>query len=199
MSNQQPTTENQSRRDLQALEAIEEDPNISQRDLSQRLGVALGITNALIKTLVRKGLIKIRGENNRTLTYHLTHAGVLHKSRLAMQWTLNTINDYRRLRREVAERLAAFHAAGAKRVILYGANELAEIAVVVAQEAGVEIIGVVDDQGDGRWVAGHQVRLLADLVRLSPDAIINCREVGINIGELAKSDSRKPPVRDLLG
>ncbi len=53
----------ESLRDLKVLEAIEEDPSISQRDLSNRLGVALGITNALIKTLVKKGHIKIKGKN----------------------------------------------------------------------------------------------------------------------------------------
>jgi DNA-binding MarR family transcriptional regulator len=53
---------------LRTLEEIEKNPNISQRELSKRLGVALGITNALLKTLARKGLIKIRGESNRTLT-----------------------------------------------------------------------------------------------------------------------------------
>ena len=98
--------------DLRALEEIDKNPKISQRELSNHLGVAVGITNVLLKKLAHKGLIKIRGNNNRTLTYHLTHAGVLAKSRLAMRWTLNTIEFYRQARRSIVERLADLAAKG---------------------------------------------------------------------------------------
>jgi len=165
----------QSLRDLKVLEAIEEDSSISQRDLSNRLGVALGITNSLIKTLVRKGHIKIKGKNNRTLSYHLTHLGVLHKSKLAMQWTLNTVGEYRRLRALIAERLGTLAADGIKRIAIYGANEIAEIAAVVAPEAGIEVIGVTDNDAEQEWVAGQKLCEFDDLLSKSLDALLICK------------------------
>ena len=164
----------ESLRDLKVLEAIEEDPSISQRDLSNRLGVALGITNALIKTLVKKGHIKLKGKNNRSLSYHLTHSGVLHKGKLAMQWTLNTVGEYRRLRTLIAERLKIVAVDGIKRVAIYGTNEVAEIAVVVAPEAGLEVIGIADIDSDQAFVAGKKVKELDLLVEDSLDALIVC-------------------------
>jgi len=44
-------------RDLQTLEAIEERPDISQRDLAARLGVAVGLTIACLRKMARKGWI----------------------------------------------------------------------------------------------------------------------------------------------
>ncbi len=174
---------------LRALEEIEKNPKISQRELSSHLGVALGITNALLKTLVRKGLIKIRGENNRSLTYHLTHAGVLAKGRLAMQWTLNTIDFYRQARLSVAGKLAVLAEQGAKSVVLYGSGELVEIAAIVAPEAGLEIVGITNNQtADGSgMILGYPLLRLDQLAELQPDVIVVCSETdGAITGELGR-------------
>lgn len=167
-------------RALRALEEIEGNPGISQRDLSGQLGVALGITNSLIKTLTHKGLIKIRGSNNRSITYHLTKAGILHKSKLALEWTLNTIGDYRRMRGSVEGKLTQIAATGAKTVVLYGANELAEIAAIVAPETGMRILGVADGNATRKWVGGHQVAALSTLLEHKPDALINCYALDVD-------------------
>lgn len=172
---------------LRALEAIENDPGISQRELSNHLGVALGITNALLKTLVRKGLIKIRGTNNRSLTYHLTHAGVLAKSRLAMQWTLNTIDFYRQARQNVACRLAALSSQGIKTIALYGRRELIEITAIVAPEVGLDIVGIIkgEDQIDDMTSAlGFSVITLGQLIDVNLDALIICSEADSILDEL---------------
>lgn len=159
---------------LRVLEEIERNPGVSQRELSKRLGVALGITNSLIKTLVRKGLIKIRGDNNRSLTYHLTHAGVLAKSQLAMKWTLNTIDYYRQARQSIANKLAVIAQRGVKTIVLYGAGELLEIVAVVAPEAGLEIIGIINDQSTNNAVLGYSVIKFEELTNKKPDAMIVC-------------------------
>jgi DNA-binding Lrp family transcriptional regulator len=170
-------------RNLRALEAIESNPKISQRELAGRLGAALGITNALLKALARKGLIKIRGANNRSFSYHLTHAGVLAKSHLAMRWTLNTIDFYRQARRDVAGKLMDLSAAGVKRVFLYGIGELTEIALIVAPETGLEVAGIIDcrtTSGTNRVPDSLLGCPLVDLGRLAggePESVVVCVEL----------------------
>lgn len=180
---------------LRALEEIDKNPKISQRELAGHLGVALGITNALLKTLVRKGLIKIRGENNRSLSYHLTHAGVLHKSKLAVRWTLNTMDFYRSARREVAKKMAAIATDGVKTVVLYGISEFAEIAVIVAHESGLEVQGFVDGSGDGsNSILGLQIGPESLIDDLKPDAVIVCidgdSEIEKNLSERIRKGTR---------
>lgn len=197
-SSEIPNQSNNDLRDLKVLEAIEKNSNISQRDLSQRLGVALGITNSLIKTLARKGLVKIRGKNNRSLTYHLTHAGILHKGKLAMQWTLNTIGDYRRLRGEVSEKLSRMAAEGLSKIGIYGANELAEIVILVAAEAGVEIVGIADDHPERETLATFQIGSLAGLINLAPDALVNCTDSDLKSKLARQSGGKRLYVFDLI-
>ena len=137
--------ETEAMREMRTLEAIEANPHVSQRELAVDLGVALGIANACVRTLVRKGMIKVRGENNRSVTYHLTKKGTGHKSALAMQWTLNTVDFYREARVRVSVTLTSLGAAGVKRLLLWGVSELTEIAYIAARPVGIAIVGVVGD------------------------------------------------------
>jgi len=185
---------------LRALEEIEKNPKVSQRELSNHLGVALGITNALLKTLVRKGQIKVRGENNRSLTYHVTHAGVLAKSRLAMRWTLNTIEFYRSARRDVAEKMAAIAADGVKTVVLYGLGEMTEIALIVASEVGLEVKGFVDGADISRGpLLGLPVGDESLIDEIKPDAVIVCAETDQSVlGDFTEESGAKPKVYYLV-
>jgi Mn-dependent DtxR family transcriptional regulator len=49
----------QAQWDLQLLNAVEQDAEITQRSLADKLGVVLGLTNLYLKRLARKGYIKI--------------------------------------------------------------------------------------------------------------------------------------------
>jgi DNA-binding MarR family transcriptional regulator len=183
-------------RDLRALEAIEQDPSVSQRELASQLGVAVGVANACVRTLVRKGMIKIRGESNRSITYHLTKEGLLHKSRLAMEWTRNTVDFYRQARRDVARRLDAIARLGEKGLVLAGDEALAEIGVIVAAEAGVTILAVVLDAPREGEILGVRLMGLDDAVVLEPDAFVACsaaaseklRHRGLHVHDIVTTD-----------
>lgn len=168
---------------LKVLEEIEKNPKVSQRELSSKLNVALGITNSLIKTLVRKGLIKVSGENNRSLTYHLTHAGVLAKSRLATEWTLNTIKYYHQARLNIAGKISSLLEQGVVSAVLYGSGELVEITVIIASETGMKIAGITDRSGilqaesEGFQYLGCPVLGFEKLIQEPPEALIICAEL----------------------
>ena len=170
--------DNVALRDLKTLEEIEKNPNLSQRALASSLDVALGVANACIHTLVRKGMIKIRGDNNRSITYHLTKKGLLHKSMLAMEWTKNTINFYREARRQVVSKLTGLSDKGIKTIVLYGANELSEIGAIVASEANIEILGIInnDDSYIKKSLLGVPIGDIELIKDKNPNAIIVCVE-----------------------
>lgn len=166
-------------RDLRALEAIERDPRVSQRQLARDMDVALGVANACVHALVRKGLVKIRGSNNRTLTYHLTKRGLVHKTALTAQWTANTIDWYVQARRQVAEQLETIRARGVALVLFYGANEVTELASIVALQIGLRVAGVVAPAREPRWesVIGTPVQDVGQVTRIAFDAVITCADL----------------------
>jgi DNA-binding MarR family transcriptional regulator len=170
-------------RSLKVLEEIEKNPTISQRSLAKKLGVALGVANACVHTLVRKGFIKIRGKNNRSITYHLTKKGLLHKSMLAMEWTKNTIDFYREARQQIAHKLNVLSLSGVKRVVLFGAREHLEIAVIVAHEAGVEIVGITrrENSNLGVSILGVPVEKIEFFLDKQVDGVVI-------LGEVAKEE-----------
>ena len=69
---------------LRALEALEQDPRLSQRALSREQGVSLGKTNYCLRALTDKGLVKLQNfqQNPQKLkyVYLLTLEGIEEKT-----------------------------------------------------------------------------------------------------------------------
>lgn len=161
-------------RDLRVLEEIERNPEVSQRQLANSMGVALGVANACLHALVRKGMIKIRGESNRSISYHLTKKGAGYKGTLALQWTRNTLDFYRVARANLSQRMAKLPALGVERVVLVGVDEQVEIASIVAPETGVQVTAAIRREGTylGESVSGAPVVGLEDALATTPDAVV---------------------------
>ncbi|MCX8007086.1 MAG: winged helix-turn-helix domain-containing protein [Coriobacteriia bacterium] len=186
-------------RELLALEHIERNPSISQRQLARELGVALGVANACVRTLVRKGLVKVRGDSNRSITYHLTHEGVIRKAALAVQWTNNTISDYAAARGRVRRQLEAIASRGIVRIVVLGADEAAELVALIAPHAGLEAVAAVDLGGRriGDVLAGVPVLMPGECATFSLDAaLVASNDALIEVFRSAVPDV---PVFDLGG
>ena len=129
---------------LGLLDAIEAEDTISQRSLAMRLGVALGLTNALLKRCVKKGLLKVRDVPAKRFAYYLTPQGFNEKSRLTAEYLSHSLKFFRQARRQYDDVFATCIDNGWSKVALYGAGELAEIATLAAAETGVELLAVID-------------------------------------------------------
>ncbi len=67
----------------QILNAIDASQSLSQRSLASSLGIALGLTNLLVRRLVRKGWVRVTRIKPNRVGYFLTPAGVAEKTRLS--------------------------------------------------------------------------------------------------------------------
>ncbi|MGH9339847.1 MAG: winged helix-turn-helix transcriptional regulator [Acidobacteriota bacterium] len=147
------------------LSAIEDGKPFSQRSLARELGIALGLTNLLMKRLIKKGYVKTsRAIKGRRLKYLLTPAGIVKKTRLSVAYLDNTIRLYTETREKIRaslHKLASPNCGPQQRLVFYGAGEVAEIAYVTLNESAFELVGVVDDQKTGQKFFGHTI--------LSPD------------------------------
>jgi DNA-binding MarR family transcriptional regulator len=138
---------------LGVLSAVERDSNVTQRSMSSQLGIALGLANAVLKRCVRKGLIKISTAPLNRYAYYLTPTGFSEKARLTAEYLRVSFDLFRDARRQYNEIFSAFAARGLTRIVLVGASELAEAALLSAREADVEIVGLVDGaRGGGQHV-----------------------------------------------
>ena len=87
------------------LSYLEENPNITQRDLSQKLGISLGSINYCIKALILIGHIKIKNfnasPNKMNYLYLLTPSGVNAKISLTLEFLNRKVKEYEQLKIEI--------------------------------------------------------------------------------------------------
>ncbi|MEM7122362.1 MAG: winged helix-turn-helix transcriptional regulator [Pseudomonadota bacterium] len=138
----------------QILDRIDGDQNVSQRDLADELGVALGMVNAYIKRCVHKGLVKIQQVPRRRYRYYLTPQGFAEKSRLTAQYLSDSFGALRRGLSSFDRLYGDLAEAGHCRVILCGDDELVEVGILSSLSTPVEIVGVFNPLGTSHTVRG---------------------------------------------
>ena len=88
------------------LRLIEEQPDVSQRELARKLGVSLGKVNYCLNALIDKGLVKAANfrRSNRKLAYAylLTPRGVQEKAEITLRFLHLKLGEYEALRKEIA-------------------------------------------------------------------------------------------------
>ena len=87
------------------LDFIEENPKITQRELSEKLGVSLGSINFCIKALIDVGHIKVenfkKNPEKINYLYLLTPRGIGVKSSLMIDFLKRKISEYDELKSEI--------------------------------------------------------------------------------------------------
>ncbi len=90
-----------------ALKLLQQNPHLSQRDLSAQLGVSLGKTHYVVRALIDVGWVKLGNfkRNNQKLGYRylLTPKGVAEKARITARFLARKQAEFEQLRREIEE------------------------------------------------------------------------------------------------
>ena len=160
-------------RDLQFLEEIEHNPKVSQRELSNKFGTALGVTNACIKRMARRGLIKLKGIPPRRIAYYLTPKGFTEKTKLTLSFFSYNIHHYAEMKKEISKKLIEMQNSGVKRVAFYGVSDEMEVAYITLQGLNMKFVGIVDEGKNlGKKVFGYKVIGAREVKYLNPDAIL---------------------------
>jgi len=161
-------------RDFQLLEEIEQNPKVSQRELSNKFGIALGVTNACIKRMARRGLIRLKGFPPRRIAYYLTPKGFAEKSKLTLHFLSYNIQRYAEMKKLISKKLLEMQADGVKRVLFYGVGDEMEVAYITLQGVNLSLVGIADgDENNwGKIVFGQRVAGLKELRSLNADAVL---------------------------
>lgn len=90
---------------LKVLQEIKNKPEMTQRELSRRLGISLGKVNFLLKALIHKGLVKVHNfrnsSNKKAYLYMLTPAGIEEKTRITYYFLKRKIREYEDLEEQI--------------------------------------------------------------------------------------------------
>ncbi|MDL1966985.1 MAG: winged helix-turn-helix transcriptional regulator [Deltaproteobacteria bacterium] len=141
--------DNQDLRTLQILEEIEKDKTPSQRYLAGKLNISLGLVNSFIKRLAQKGLFKIKNIPKNRVKYILTPKGAAEKTRLTYKYIQYSFQFYKSAREKLRILFYGLTKNGNKKIVFYGAGDLAEIAYISLIEVPIELVAVIDDYKAG--------------------------------------------------
>ena len=89
----------------QLLKSLEKDANLTQRQLSEELGISLGKVNYCLKSLIQRGFVKINNFKNSNhklqYSYLLTPKGIEEKTKLTIEFLKVKTEEYEELKKEV--------------------------------------------------------------------------------------------------
>ena len=138
-----------SSRSLQLLSEISGEEPLSQRELSRRLGIAVGLVNSYLKNLVAKGFVRVKDFPSNRYAYLLTPQGLAEKSRLAYQHLSYFTSLYTVARQDYLDLFRHLEASGVQEVVFCGVDEVAEVAYLSLRETGLKLAAVMDDSRAG--------------------------------------------------
>lgn len=90
---------------FRVLRLLQDNPNLTQRELADAVGISLGTVNYCLKALMDKGQIKIRNfrnsEHKLSYAYLLTPSGLARKAELTARFLTRKLSEYEQLKSEI--------------------------------------------------------------------------------------------------
>ncbi len=88
------------------LRLLYDNPELSQRELGEQVGISLGAVNYSLRALIERGLVKAgnfsRNPNKLSYAYVLTPAGIAEKTLLTGRFLKQKVEEYEALKLEIA-------------------------------------------------------------------------------------------------
>tara|TARA_B100001057_G_C22826658_1_gene941701 strand:+ start:1889 stop:2230 length:342 start_codon:yes stop_codon:yes gene_type:complete len=90
-----------------ALKILEQQPDLTQRQLAKELGISLGKAHYLVKSLIDVGWVKLdnfqKSDNKWGYAYLLTPIGISEKAAITVQFLVRKRHEYSALHDEIEQ------------------------------------------------------------------------------------------------
>jgi DNA-binding MarR family transcriptional regulator len=160
---------------LRLMGEIERDDSPSQRELSRRLGLSLGLVNTFLKRLVNKGYFKVKTMPRKRIKYFLTAEGLARKSKLTVEYLQYSVNFYREVKNLLVTKFKQMEKNEINSILFFGAGEVAELAYLYLQFTDIQLVGIVDDGQNGNDFFEFRIEGVGRLERKDWDTVLVTR------------------------
>ncbi|MBW1777888.1 MAG: MarR family EPS-associated transcriptional regulator [Deltaproteobacteria bacterium] len=127
---------------FKVLDALDRKQITTQRQLAHHSGISLGQAHYVLKRLLEKGWVTLgnfkKPPRKIGYTYLLTPSGMEAKSTLAVKFMVSKLQEYQRLRKNLAERLDRFEKKITQRVVFVGPYIICGVLKSVVQEKNMK-------------------------------------------------------------
>jgi len=127
------------------LNEIANDSMVTQANLSDRLGIAVGSVNWYIKRLIKRGWVKVSHLDRTRLKYDLTSEGMKVFTQRALSYAQNSLKVYTQFREKARKLVLDLKQDDVKQVYLDGDDEMMDILRLTCIEAGIQISNLPEE------------------------------------------------------
>ena len=141
------------------LEQIYNDDSLKQRELADKAGISLGMTNAILKRLIAKGWLMTKRLNSRNISYVVSPAGMEEIFKRSYRYFKRTIDDITLYRKKIEQLITSAVNAGYEEVVLVGESDLEFLVEYACGKAGLSFRKVEKNIGlpeAGFTICGEQ-------------------------------------------
>jgi len=160
---------------LQILEIIEKKDKTSQHKIIRQTGLATGLVHSYMRKVINKGWVKAKQVSAKRWLYYLTPEGFIEKGRLTLKYFSITLQNYRDAQNMVRNHLDECLEKGWTKILVAGANDLAEITMLNILSSGeLSLVGVISADSHDDIVLGSKVMPFESVRNIDYDKIIVC-------------------------
>ena len=133
------------------LDMIEKNANITQREMSQSIGIAVSMVNDYLDQYEKQKLIIRKKHSTKTVEYFVTKKGSERRKVLNISYLNSSQKLYNSAKENIESFLVQIESRGFKNILLYGAGEVCEIllnAIKSSKVVSIKAQAIVDDNID---------------------------------------------------
>lgn len=114
-------------KELKLILEISRNGNTTQRNLSKRTNLSLGLVNLILKRLVKRGYIKSRELDVKKAEYILTPKGFAEKTKKSYAYIFKTIDMVKNIKEEIKRIILKEYKKGARDFVVLGEGSLTDL------------------------------------------------------------------------
>ena len=158
------------------LNLIQKDPNMTQRQISTAIGIAVSMVNTYLDKEEKLGYLNKVYKSSKDVKYVITEKGSERVKLLNIQYLKSALAIHNRARRDITIFIERIIQNGFKNIILYGAGDVSEIILQTLEfdrNLKLNIVGILDDD-----VKKHNTYLY-DVKVTEPQSLYSIKHDGV--------------------
>jgi DNA-binding MarR family transcriptional regulator len=160
---------------LRLMGEIDRNGITSQRELSRRLDVSLGLVNTFLKRLINKGYFKIKTMPRNRVKYFLTPEGLTRKSRLTVEYLQYSLHFYKDIKKLLLSTYNQMLKEDVKNLLFYREGEVSELAYLYLKLTPIQLTGIIDPENQGKVFFEYKINGPEKIQQLNWDKILLTR------------------------
>jgi len=181
--------------ELDTLMEIKNNPSTTQRSLSLKLNISLGLTNSILQNLIHRGWIKVQKMTGRKILYLITPEGMANVSRLMYNRFQETLHYYHYTKDLLTAYLMKLYQQGEKTINIYGTGQLAEITYYAGISTPLKLNAIITDDPSKKIFLGHEVLSLSDFIEKYSQQLSEKSQKGLLIISTVSPDKLQQEIK----